>query len=268
VPHRVRLVAVLVTVAALAGAVGVQSSRAADPSLTLNISANGSLEVILGNGTRIRTATAPGALIPPGPYLAIVRSEVPDDKDVFHMFHLSGPGVNLSSDLLPCENPRELLTVTLRPSSLYVYEDSRHPDLGRVVFTTSGGGSSAETSSSAAGPSTGKYSGSVANSSSVGSAAKSAPFRGTLVGTVGAAGEITLRRGGKAVAALRSGRYRIAVADTTPTDGFTVERPSKQPVPVTGPSFVGKRAVTLHLKPGRWAFYSTAARKHTFAVVA
>jgi hypothetical protein len=268
VPLRVRVVAVLVGLLALAGALGVESSQAADPSLTLNISGNGSLEVILGNGTRIRTASAPGVLIPPGPYLAIVRSDVPDDKDVFHMFHLTGPGVNLASDLLPCENPRELLTVTLRPNSTYVYEDSRHPELARVVFSTTGGGSSAETSSAGGGPSTGAYSGSVANSAGVGSAVKAVPFRGTLVGTVGSSGKITLRLDGKGVSSLKSGRYRITVDDSTPRGGFTVERPNKKPVRLTGSSFVGKHAVTLHLKPGRWAFYSSSAKKHDFAVVA
>ena len=149
VPRRVRLVVLLVGVLALAGAAGVHAGGTAAPSLTLNVNANGALEVVLGNGTRLRTASAPGAVIPPGPYLAIVASDVPDSQDIFHMFHLFGPGVNLSSDLLPCENPAPVNTVTLQPGATYTYEDSRHPDITHVVFTTSASGSSADTVGSA-----------------------------------------------------------------------------------------------------------------------
>jgi hypothetical protein len=268
VSHRVRLVTVFLGLIALVGALGVQGSRAAAPSLTLSVNLSGSLEVVLGNGTRIRTSSAPGTVIPPGPYLLIVNSEVPDSRDLFHLFHLSGAGVNVSSDLLPCENPREIYTVTLRPNSTYTYEDGRHPELARVVFSTSGEGSSSETSSSAGGPSTGKYSGSVSNSSQVGSGIKTVPFRGTLVGTVSSTGKITLSHDGKSVSSLKSGRYKIAVEDKTPKGGFTIERGHKQPVPVTGSSFVGKHAVTLHLKPGEWTFYSSAGEKHHFTVAA
>jgi hypothetical protein len=267
VPHRVRLVSVVAGLLALAGVLGVQSSRAAEPSLTLNVNLNGSLEAVLGNGTRIRTTSAPGTVIPPGSYLLIVRSDVPDDKDIFHLFHISGAGVNVSSDLLPCENPRELYVVTLRPNAVYTYEDIRHPELARVVFSTSGEGSSAETSSTAAGPATGKLSGSVANSSPIGSGIKAAPFRGTLIGTVGPGGKLTLSHKGKSVSSLKSGRYTIAVEDKTPEGGFMIERPNKKPVALTGSSFIGKHAVTVNLNAGKWMFYSAAAKKHGFTVV-
>ena len=77
-PHRVRLLPVLVGLLALAGALAVHDSgAAAPPPLTLSVNLNGLLEVDLGNGTRIRTSSAPGAVIPPGPYLAIVSSDQP-----------------------------------------------------------------------------------------------------------------------------------------------------------------------------------------------
>ena len=205
-------------------------------------------------------------MIPPGPYLVIVKSDVPDDRDIFHLFHLTGPGMNLSSDLLPCENPRELQEMTFRPSSTYTYEDSRHPELGRVVFSTSGEGSSSETSSGASGPSTGKSTGSVSNSSAIGTGI--VPFRGTLLGTVGAAGKLTLSHKGKRVSSLKPGRYKIAVDDRTPKGGFTIRRPNRKTVTVTGSSFVGKHTVTLQLKAGEWMFYSSASKKHAFTVVA
>ena len=263
-PHRVRFASVLAALLALAASLGVEGSRAANPELTLNVNATGFLEIVLGNGTRIRTSSAPGATIPPGPYLVIVNTDVPEPQDSFHIFHLFGPGMNLSSDLLPCENPREVNTVTLRPSTTYSYEDTRHPELARVVFTTSGSGSSAETSGAGGGPSGTSYSGSVSNQSLVGSAV----LRGTLTATVGPAGKLTLSRKGKNVTSLKTGRYRIAVDDKTATGGFTLQGANGKAVAVTAPSFVGRHTTTVRLKPGRWAFYTPAGKKHRFVVTA
>jgi hypothetical protein len=265
--HRARFATVLAGVLGLAGALGAQGAPTAPPPLTLNVNVNGLLEVVLGNGTRIRTSSAPGAAISPGPYLAIVSSDVPDTQDVYHMFHLSGPGVNLSSELLPCENPMPLLTVTLQPNSTYTYDDLRHPDLGHVVFTTSASGSSSDTSGTAGGPSTAKSTGSVSNSTVVGSLVKSAPFRGTLIGMVSSAGKLTLSHNGKSVTALRSGRYKLTIDDLTPKDGFTIEKRNRS-VTVTGSSFVGKQTVTFYLSAGQWMFYSSTGTKHHFTVVA
>jgi len=226
------------------------------------VSASGPLEVVLGNGTRIRSASAPGSVIPPGTYLLIVNTDLPEPRDSFHIFHLSGPGVNMSSDLLPCENPREIYEITLRPSSTYVYEDTRHPETTRVVFSTAASGSSTDTSGASSGPGSTSSSGTVSNQSVVGSSA----FRGTLVATV-AAGKLTLSRNGKDVSSLKTGRYRIAVDDRTAAGGFALQRPKGETVQVTAPSFVGKRSIMLTLRPGRWA-YSSATARRTFTVVA
>jgi hypothetical protein len=268
VSDRLRLVTVLVGLLALAGTPGVQAAHPAPPPLTLSVNLNGALEVVLGNSTRIRTSSAPGAVIAPGPYLAIVSSDLLDSQDVYHMFHLSGPGVNISSELLPCENPMPLLTVTLQPNSTYVYDDLRHPELTHVVFSTSATGSSSDTSGGAANPSTGKSTGSVSNTSVIGSLIKEGIFRGTLTGTVNSAGKLTLNHNGKSVSSLKSGRYKIAIDDKTSKGGFTIEGVHRQSIMVTGSSFVGKRAVTFYLRAGRWMFYSSTGTKHHFTVVA
>jgi hypothetical protein len=257
-----RLLVAAAFVALLAPA-GAPGARAADPSLTLNVNGSGALEVVLGNGTRIRTTSAPGTVLPPGPYLLIVKSDVPDDKDVFHLFHLSGPGVDMSSDLLPCENPREIYTITLRPNSTYVYEDGRHPELAKIVFSTSGSGSSSDTASTAAGHSAGGYSGSVSNDSPIGSKT----VRGTLSGTVTAAA-LTLSSRGKAVSLLKSGRYRITVDDRSAKRGFTIARADRNPIPLTRPAYVGKHTVTLELTPGRWTFWAGSGARSSFTVLA
>jgi hypothetical protein len=206
-------------------------------------------------------------VIPPGPHLAIVSSDLLDSNDVYHMFHLSGPGVSLSSELLPCENPAPVNTVMLQPNSTYTYDDLRHPELAHVVFTTSATGSSTDTNGGASGPSTAKATGSVSNTSVIGSGIKSASVRGTLVGTVNAVGVLTLRHDGKNVSSLKPGRYMIAVDDTTSKGGFTIAKQS-QAVVLTGPSFVGKHTVSVYLSAGQWLFYSSTGTKHHFVVAA
>ena len=226
------------------------------PSLTLNVNLSGALEIVLGNGTRIRS----GAVVPPGPYLVLVASDVPDSRDLFHLFHLYGPSLNVESDLLPCENPRPLYTVTLKPSTTYTYEDSRHPELGQVVFTTSGTGSSSDTAGGASPTGAGGKSGGTSSNTSI--LASNLPFRGTLVGTVGGAGALTLARNGKSVSSLRAGRYSVSVDDRTSSAGFQLVPPKGRKVTVTGSSFVGERRMTVALSPGRWTFGG-----HPFTVV-
>jgi len=264
VRDRARALSLLAGVLALAGALGAQQSGAAGPPpLMLNVNAGGALEIVLGNGTHVRTTSAPGAVIPPGPYLAIVASDVPDLVDIYHMYHLVGPGVNLSSELLPCENPAPVNTVVLQPSSTYTYEDSRHPDITHVVFSTSAGGSSADTAGSGGAPATAKATGSISNSSVVGSGVKS--VRATLVAAVGATGA-SLSLHGKRVSSLAPGRYRITIVDRTPRLGFTIGKLHASPKTLTGPSFVGTRSVMLSLTAGTWRFSTSAAPGHAFTV--
>jgi hypothetical protein len=218
----------------------------------LNVNPSGGLEVVLGNGTHISTASAPGAVIPPGPYLVVVASDVPDSRDLFHLFHLYGPSLNVESDLLPCENPRPLYTVTLKPSTTYFYEDTRNPQLGQVVFTTAATGSSSSTAGAAA--AVGSSGSSAGTSSNTSVLATALPFRGTLVGTVGAGGSLTLSRNGKDVSSLQAGRYRISVDDRTSRLGFQLAPASGRKLTVTSPSFVGEQRMTVTLTPGRWTF--------------
>jgi hypothetical protein len=235
------------------------SGATAVPSLTLNVNLSGALEVVLANGTRISSTGAPGAAIPPGPYLVVVASDVPDSRDLFHIFHLYGPSLNVESDLLPCENPRPLYTVTLKPSTTYFYEDTRNPQLGQVVFTTAATGSSSSTAGAAA--AVGSNGTSAGTSSNTSVLATALPFRGALVGTVDADGALTLSRNGKNVSSLAAGRYSISVDDRTPRLGFQLSPSSGRKLTVTSPSFVGEHRMTVTLTPGHWTF-----GRHRFTV--
>jgi hypothetical protein len=267
VSARARLVTVLVGVTCLAGAFGAQQAGAASIVLVLN--PDETLEVVLDNGVRLRTTTT-GAVIPPGTYAAVVYSAVPEFRDDYHMFHLTGPGVNIQTDLLAGDERAEPHTVTFLPNSTYVFQDDRNLALGRVVFSTSGpatavsqaaGGSPASGSAGAGGKTVSQG---VQNKDVVGSAIL--PVRGTLSGGVSTTGKLTLTFKGKRVSSLKSGRYRLAVLDETAKSAFTLHKLGRQPVKVTGLPFVGRQTVTLTLAPGQWMFYSTPAKKSYFVV--
>jgi hypothetical protein len=142
--------------------------------------------------------------------------------------------------------------VTLKPSTTYTYEDTRNPQLGQVVFTTSAAGSSSVTAGATAPTgSNGKSAGTSSNTSVL---ATALPFRGSLVGTVGATGALTLSRNGKSVSSLPAGRYSISVDDRTPRTGFQLVPATGRTLTVTSSSFVGERRMTLTLGAGRWSF--------------
>ena len=78
------------------------------------------------------------------------------------------------------------------------------------------------------------------------------PFRGTLSGDVSTAGKLTLAFKGKTVGNLKSGRYKLTVLDETARAAFKLQKLGKQPVTLTGLTFVGRHTATLTLKPGQW----------------
>jgi hypothetical protein len=154
----------------------------------------------------------------------------------------------------------------LLPSSTYTYEDSRHPDLMHVVFTTSAAGSSADTGEGAAGLRPRSRPAPCRTRRSSAPAVKK--VRGTLVGTISSVGRTTLSLDGKGVSSLKSGRYKLTVDDRTPKGGFAIEHGNSPSAAITGPSFVGRHTVTVYLSAGRWAFSSSTGAKHAFVVVA
>jgi hypothetical protein len=99
-----------------------------------------------------------------------------------------------------------------------------------------------------------------------GGAPDALPHRGTLTGTAGTLGRVTLSRHGKPVVSLKSGRYKIAVVDTTDGSGFVLERPNLTQIVVTSVPFVGKRARTVALTPGRWSYRGAVGAIHEFTV--
>src|SRR5581483_9505076 len=91
--------------------------------------------------------------------------------------------------------------------------------------------------------------------------AASAAVLATLGASVAPGGAVTLTKGGKAVAQLKAGRYRIVVADSSSSDGFVLRGLKRSALTLTGAAFTGHRTVTVTLTTGQWLYYGSAARK-------
>jgi hypothetical protein len=220
------------------------------------------------DGTEVGSQARTPPTIPPGTYTIRVI-----DDAVTHNFHLTGPGVDMTTPV--DEALSTTWTVTFQPGSTYRYQCDIHSDFMYAVFQTSGTGSSGGSSGGTSGGSSGGSSsgGSSGGSSSGGSSSggsSSGPqstLRGTLAGTVSATGQLALGFGGKPVAKLKAGHYKITVVDKSPAKSFVVQAKGHSAITVSGLSFVGTHSVTVNLTAGQWTFYaSPGGTKHSFAV--
>jgi plastocyanin len=92
-----------------------------------------------------------------------------------------------------------------------------------------------------------------------GAAFSSSTSTPTLKGVVGPGYSVSLTKGGKKVASLKAGTYKIVVSDKSSFHNSVLER-EKPNTPklekhITGTGFIGAKTVTMTLKPGSWRFY-------------
>jgi hypothetical protein len=265
----------LVTAVALWAATmvsGAPATTRAEPVLTLSYTAGHALAVSTANGTTITAAAA--AQVPPGSYQVVITDDAADESDPVHMFQLSGPGVEVMTDLQGGDDKSELYNETLAANATYSFQDDDEPNLAPVVFTTTStaaaaGSAPANTPTVATSTTGSSGAKSSSNSSVIGSDARPAPLRGTLAATVAGNGAITLRDGNKQVTSLNAGRYRLVVSDRSAKVGFVLQARQQPAHTLSGGRFVGRRTSTLDLSAGQWFFYSTfTGRKRYFIVVA
>lgn len=74
-----------------------------------------------------------------------------------------------------------------------------------------------------------------------------------LAGTVGPGFTISLKKAGTKVATLKRGSYSIAVNDRSDFHNFRLRGPGVNRA-ITSVAFVGRRSVTVTLRPGRYTF--------------
>jgi hypothetical protein len=246
--------------ASLALAGGVE---AAQPSLYATYSPNCTFS---WTGDNNATVTS----VPPGTYDVVISTPFAFGNGLasclYVQFHLTGPGVDLDTDLGQGDAEIEQHTVTLQPSATYTVQDDGRPAQTRRTFTTassgtasSGGSASTGSASSSAGKPKGTPSVDIAGSAVL-------PFRGALDAIVYKSGRLSLTRNGKAVTYLKTGRYTFSVDDESRTSGFSVQILNGKVHAVTTKAFVGTNDATLTLKPGRWFYFTPAGKKLTFFV--
>lgn len=260
--QRARFIPVLLGMVLLGAMValklGVASSHAAvSPTMHAFVHEDNSIGLTFDDGTPVGNQNRTPPTIPPGAYTIRVVDDATE-----HNFHLSGPGVDLATGTGETSSPT--WSVTLQPGSTYRFQCDTHSDFMYGVFQTSGTSSSSGGGSSSSGSSSGSTSSSSSSSSGSGTASPgstpAASLRGTLAGTVGSAGKLTLAFQGRAVSKLQPGRYKITVADKSPARSFVLKEKGHSAMTVSGVSFVGTHSVTVNLTAGQWTFYTSAGR--------
>lgn len=77
----------------------------------------------------------------------------------------------------------------------------------------------------------------------------------TLVGTDGPGYTIALTTGGKKVARLKAGTYKLVLHDRASIHAWSLDGPNGFAKDLTAVPFVGTKTVTLTLKAGKYKFY-------------
>jgi hypothetical protein len=268
VKRRVRLATVpLVLTAALFGA---PSALAVDPTLYVHYTMNCTFTLTGDNG-------APITSVPPGRYQVLVSSpqgfaevDLSGVADPFYAcgghlsFHLTGPGVNLHTTLEEGDGSGDQMQANLQAGTYVAFDDKRSTT--RTSFTVSSGAASTGSTGSTSGSgSTGSTSGS---GSTATSGTKAVATLGTLNGGVDTKGKLTLTFKGKRVGSVKTGRYKVTVLDETSSSGFSLQKAGGKATAITSKPYVGRKTVTLTLKPGQWTFFSPTGKKTAFVVVA
>jgi hypothetical protein len=255
---------VLIVLAAAASLTLAGGGQAAQPSLYATYSPNCTFT---WTGDNNATVTS----LPPGAYDVVVMTPFAFGNGLasclFVQFHLTGPGVDLDTDLGQGDAEIEQHTVTLQPNATYTVQDDGRPAQTRRTFTTAasgtassgGSGSTASGSTSSTAKTKGTPSVDIAGSAVI-------PFRGALDAIVYKSGRLTLTKNGKAVKSVKTGRYTFSVDDESPRNGFSVQVLNGKARAVTTKAYVGTNDVTLTLKPGRWFYFSPAGKQVTFFV--
>jgi hypothetical protein len=240
------LFASVAIVATLVAAPNVQARRTAAPSLVVTFSPAGAVSVALPDGTPVGTTGGAPTVIPAGFYTLLLNG--PGECINLPLFELRGPGVNINDDMLGGETDTHTLYAQFQPNATYTWHLDRTENVvytfrtsATVVGAPPPSANSSSTSGGHAVPTSQDVTGSAIT-----------PFRGTLAVAVSASGKLSLAFKGKAVTALKAGRYAVVATDRSTTNGVMLEKLSHPALRVTGTAFVGKRSASIVLTAGKW----------------
>jgi plastocyanin len=205
-----------VVVVSLLGA--VETARADNPVLTGDVGAGDSFTITLNDvaGNKVTHLDA-------GAYTVTLH-----DHSAFHNFHLSGPGVDISTSVDGIENKTFTVTFT---DGTYFFNCDPHSSQMKGSFTVG-------TASTPPPPTP-----------------TPAPAPAKLAASIGAGSKATL----KPLAGLAAGKAVITVKDASASDGFRLSGPGVSKA--TGAAFRGTVKWTVTLRAGRYSFGSVRSPK-------
>ena len=212
--------------------------------------------------------------IPPGSYEVDVRTPVAfgtvpltgvNDLTACHgspMFQMTGPGVNLFTNMTAGCSVDLLFPETFQAGASYVAEDLNQPSVTRSTLSIQASGSAQApppiTVSGAKGETQAQLIGSLSGKTGV---------KATLIATLAANGKLALTLKGQAVKTLPAGRYTFSITDKDPKGSFTLRAASaKSGTSLTGVTFVGTSHKTVTLKVGKYE-YGVGTALHVLTVV-
>ncbi len=255
--------AVAVTLAGGAGAAGgsggtsTTSTTARIPTLYVIYAMNCTFTFANDQG---QTVTS----IPPGSYEVDVRTPVAfgtvplggaNDLTACHgapMFQMTGPGVNLFTNMTAGCSVDLLFPETFQAGASYSAEDLNQPSVTKSTL-------SIQTSGSAQTPPPITVSGVKGETQSqlIGSLAGKTGIKATLVATLEANGKVALMLKGQPVKSLPAGKYKFSITDKDPKGSFILRATSsKSASNLTGVKYVGTTSKTVTLKVGSYDYYA------------
>jgi hypothetical protein len=241
----------LALVALAAALVAIPEAQAAFPSLYVDYKTEDCTIRVTNDAGANVTTIAPGTyqivITTSDPYGVYGQTEGLHACKGFVQFRLTGPGVSLYTTLDYGDGASEIYSATFQPGASYTLQDD-----GNIAGTRRS--ISVATSGSA----------SLAPSSSKTSPAANA--RGTLHGIITHNSKLSLRRNGKAVTSLASGRYTFSVDDQSTKQGFRIQVLKGKTQTITTVGYLGWQEVTLSLAPGHWSYFSPGGVKTSFVV--
>jgi hypothetical protein len=243
---RVGIVAAAVSLACAAG------GNAAQLTLDVMFSTTNTISVTLPDGTPVGTASGTPTQIPAGYYTVLVTGPMGLPAGLPY-FHLTGPKVDVLSNLNESGIESQTYGVTFQPSSTYTWTDDAIPGVVNT-FTTS----SQVLGTAPATPVSPKSGPPEASQNLVGS---DVPHTGKLTAAVAASGRLSLTMTGKHVSSIPPGSYAITVTDRSSKRGFALAKAGRAAKTLTSVAFTGERTVTLSLSAGRWDVLSASGGK-------
>jgi hypothetical protein len=216
-------------------------------SLYVYFGYTGDITVKLPDGSPLGVQNGAPTVIPAGYYSVVLLQ--PGCVSV-STFDLQGPGVNFANNLSTGEDVSQTVPVFLQPSSTYTWRNDANRSVVYTFVTSPDVVGTLPPNPLVKLPTKNPPNKPSGNSDVVGSGL--VPFRGTLRGSVTAAGRPALSLKGREVSTLLPGRYTIVVTDRSHANGFALETGSRHIVTVTGTSFTGRRSASVDLTAGGW----------------